>query len=224
MISIIVPVLNEAKILAAALGELLEQEGRFEVIVVDGGSTDGSHEVAQQAAGARCILSGKGRGTQMNAGAVAARGELFLFLHVDTRLPPGAIQALQTAADAGLQAGAFRHSFADADWRLRLISSGHNLQCRLTRIYYGDHAIFVRRDVFERVRGFPEVPLLEDVIFCQRLRSVVRATLLPQVVTTDARRFRQRGVWRTTGRALLILARHALGLTPGDRRSWDEVR
>jgi rSAM/selenodomain-associated transferase 2 len=224
VISVIVPVLNEAKILPAALGELLEQEGLFEVIVVDGGSTDGSDELARQAAGVRCIVSERGRGTQMNAGAAAARGELFLFLHIDTRLPPGAILALQAAADGGMSAGAFRHSFAAADWRLRLISAGHNLQCRLTRIYYGDHAIFVRRDVFERVRGFPEVALLEDVVFCQRLRTVVRAALLPQVVTTDARRFLQHGVWRTMGRALLILARHALGLTPGERRSWDEVR
>jgi rSAM/selenodomain-associated transferase 2 len=224
VISVIVPVLNEARILAAALAELLEQEGRFEVIVVDGGSTDGSYQLACEAAQVRCILSGQGRGTQMNAGAAAARGELFLFLHIDTRLPPGAILALQAAADAGLQAGAFRHSFAGTDWRLRLISAAHNLKCRLTRIYYGDHAIFVRRDVFERVGGFPEVAVLEDVIFCQRLRTLVRAALLPQVVTTDGRRFLQRGVWRTTARALLILARHTLGMAPGDRRSWDEVR
>lgn len=224
VISVIVPVLDEAKILSGALGDLLAQQGLFEVIVVDGGSTDGSRDVARQTPGVRCILSAKGRGAQMNAGAAAAQGDLLLFLHIDTRLPPGAILALAAAAAAGLQAGAFRHSFAAADWRLRLISAGHNLKCRLTRIYYGDHAIFVRRDVFERVGGFPEVPLLEDVIFCQRLRRVVRPVLLPQVVTTDARRFLQRGVWRTTGRALFILARHALGLTPGDRRFWDEVR
>jgi rSAM/selenodomain-associated transferase 2 len=224
VISVIVPVRNEAQILAAALGELLRQEGLFEVIVVDGASTDGTCDAARRIAGVRCIASGPGRGAQMNAGAAAALGDLLLFLHIDTRLPSGALLALQSAADGGLQAGAFTHSFDATDWRLRLISAGHNLKCRLTRIYYGDHAIFVRRDVFDRVGGFPEVAVLEDVIFCQRLRKVARAALLPQTVTTDARRFLRNGVWRTTARALLILARHSLGLKPGDRRSWDEVR
>lgn len=175
MISVIVPVLNEEKILRTALAELLRQEGSFEVIVVDGGSEDGTANAARGTEGVRFMTAGPGRGAQMNAGARAARGAVLLFLHIDTRLPARGLLAVQDAVDRGVPAGAFRHRFEDADWRLRLISAGHNLKCRLTRIYYGDHAIFVRRDVFERVGGFPEVPVLEDVIFCQRLRRHVRS-------------------------------------------------
>jgi rSAM/selenodomain-associated transferase 2 len=224
VISVIVPVLNEAGILEGALAELLRQRGDFEVVVVDGGSNDGTADAAQAIGGVRCVVSGRGRGVQMNAGAAAATGDTLLFLHIDTRLPEGALMAVHAAMDRGLAGGAFRHSFGAVDWRLRLISAGHNLKCRLTRVYYGDHAIFVRRDVFDRIGGFPQIPLLEDVVFCERLRRVGRTALLPQVVATDARRFLQHGVWRTTGRALMILARHQLGLTPGDGRSWDQVR
>lgn len=224
MISVIVPVLNEAATIRPALSELLAQAGDFEVIVVDGGSNDGTWETAGQVAGVRCIRSGKGRGRQMNAGAAQARGELLLFLHADTRLPPGAFEAIERARKAGVQAGAFTHRFGADDWRLRLISAGHNMKCRLNRIYYGDHGIFVAGDVFERAGGFPEVPILEDVIFCERLRKLARGRLLPEVATTDARRFLRHGVWRSTARALLILARHRLGLPPNGRGFSDEVR
>ena len=171
----IVPVLNEARIVPAALAELLRQQGSFEVIVVDGGSADGTADAARGVAGVRCIACAPGRGTQMNAGAAAARGDVLLFLHIDTRLPEGALIAVQSAVGRGLAGGAFRHSFGAAkDWRLRLISAGHNLECRMTRVYYGDHEIFVRRDAFERIGGFPQVAVLEDVILCERLRRVAR--------------------------------------------------
>lgn len=224
MISVIVPVLNEAATIGPALTELLAQGGDFEVIVVDGGSTDGTWEAAEQVTRVRCIRSDKGRGRQMNAGAAHARGELLLFLHADTRLAPGAFEAIERARKGGVQAGAFTHRFGSDDWRLRLISAGHNMKCRLNGIYYGDHGIFVARNVFDGVGGFPEVPILEDVIFCERLRKLARGRLLPEVATTDARRFLRHGVWRSTARALLILARHRLGLPTDGRGFSDEVR
>jgi GT2 family glycosyltransferase len=162
----------------------------------------------------------------MNAGVRAARGDVLLFLHADTRLPDGAIARLgeMLGRDARLQAGAFTHRFEPTDWRLRLVSFGNNLRCRRSRIYFGDQAIFVRRTAFERAGGFPEVPILEDVIFCERLRRFTRAVLLPDRVTTDPRRFLHHGVWRTTWRGVMILMRHRFGFSPGGLGYTDEVR
>ncbi len=209
----------------AALDELLAQPGSFEVIVVDGGSGDASRDIARARAGVRLLEAPRGRALQMNAGAAAAAGDLLLFLHADTRLPAGALVALDAAQRRdGWQAGAFRHRFAPADWRLKLVSWGNNWRCRRSRVYFGDQAIFVRRELFERLGGFPVVPMLEDVIFCERLRGVTRAVLLPATVTTDARRFLHHGVWRSTSRAMLILARHRLGLRSSGHGYVDAVR
>lgn len=226
MISVIVPVLNEAQALPACLRELLSQPGAFEVIVVDGGSSDATPAVAGAVPGVHLIEAPRGRGAQMNAGAAAARGDTLLFLHADTRLPPGALARLQQRLDnqPQLQAGAFRHRFEPTDWPLRLVSAGNNLRCRLSRVFFGDQAIFVRRGAFDRAGGFPQQPILEDVVFCERLRGVTRAVLLDEAVSTDPRRFRRHGVWRTTARGVLILLRHRLGLPPGCRGYTDEVR
>lgn len=224
MISIIVPLRNEAALVGPALQALRAQAPDAEIIAVDGASSDGSFELARQVPGVHCLYSPPGRGRQMNAGAALARGDVLLFLHVDTRLQPGALQALAAAVSQGLEAGAFTHRFLQDDWRLRLISWGHNLSCRLGHIYYGDHGIFVTRELFQAVGGFPEVPVLEDVIFCERLRRRVRGRLLAPLACTDGRRFLQLGVWRTVARGLWILACHRLGLRPVGRGFREEVR
>lgn len=224
MISVIVPVLDEAKALPALLEALREQGGAFEVVVVDGGSSDGTAEIAARDPSLRLLRTARGRGRQMNAGAAVARGQTLLFLHADTRLPAGAIELLDAAPASAWQAGAFTHRFSPHDWRLALVSAAHNLRCRLTRVYYGDQAIFVRKALFERVGGFPEVPFLEDVIFCERLRPLTRAVLLPQTVSTDSRRFVHHGVWRSIARGLTIVVRHRLGLPVSGRGFSDPVR
>lgn len=224
MISVVIPVLNEVRALPATLAALREQGERHETIVVDGGSDDGTPDIAARDPTVRLLRSARGRGRQMNAGAALARGETLLFLHADTRLAPGAIELLDGASAAPWQAGAFTHSFSPADWRLRLVSAAHNLRCRWTRVYYGDQAIFVRKTLFERVGGFPAVPMLEDVIFCERLRPLTRAVLLAQAVSTDSRRFFHHGVWRSIARGVTIVVRHRLGLPVSGRGFSDPVR
>lgn len=221
MVSVIIPVLNEGKVLAGALAALRRQAGEHEIIVVDGGSTDDTRAIAA-GAGTRVACAARGRGAQMNAGACLARGEWLLFLHADTRLPDGALACVDALPDC--HGGAFRHRFTQRHFLLRLVSWTQNLRCRLTRVYFGDQAIFVRAATFQRLGGFPEVPILEDVLFCERLRSVGQSVLLPQAISTDARRFLERGIVRTSLRALAILACHRLRLPIRGRAFTDEIR
>jgi len=229
MVSVIIPTYNEEKALPATLHALLSEPGDYEAIVVDGGSTDRTREVATsmgfEVRGARhepgnfsheprtpcprrltLITAPKGRASQMNAGARCAAGELLLFLHADTILPEGALRRLNVlAADDKVQAGGFLHRFSGTDWRLRLVSFLDNFRCRRSRIIYGDQAMFVRRDLFERLGGFPEQPILEDVAFCEKLVKVVTPVLLAPPVVTDSRKFVKMGIWRSFARVLLII-------------------
>lgn len=225
MISIVIPALNEAKALPATLDYLAAQGGDREVIVVDGGSSDATCDIARARPGVQLCSALKGRALQMNAGARAARGDWILFLHADTQLAEGALGRLEALCSSGTcQAGGYRQSFTGDDWRLRAISWFHNTRCRYTRIIYGDQAMFVRRDLFWRLGGFPPEPILEDVLFCEKLRRVTRPVLLDEHVLTDSRKFVQRGVVKSFTRVLLILLCHELRLPMRARAFFDEVR
>jgi len=223
MISVIIPALNEEKSLPATLARLFAQQENYETIVVDGGSVDRTSEIAAGDGRLRLLTAPRGRASQMNAGAGMARGEWLLFLHADTHLPDGALEAI-AALPGDIQAGGFCHRFSGNDWRLRLISWMHNWRCRWTHVFYGDQALFVRRALFERLGGFPENHPLEDVVFGERLRRVSRPRLLNLHVVTDARKFTQMGAWKSLGRVALILTCHELHLPLPVRRFYQDVR
>jgi rSAM/selenodomain-associated transferase 2 len=237
VISVIMPTYNEEKALPNTLRALFTQQGDFEVIVVDGCSTDGTMNVLKEFgfipdASHRTFHvsrftfhTPKGRASQMNIGAKQAQGDWLLFLHADTVLPLGAIQRLnQMEADQTVQAGGFMHRFSGDDWRLKLISFLDNFRCIRSRIIYGDQALFVRRSLFEQLGGFPKLPILEDVALCERLLTVTRPLLLSEAVVTDARKFLKMGIWRSFSRVLLIILHVEFHLPVLPRAFFQDVR
>ena len=196
-LTVVMPVLNEADGIEATLASLapLRQRG-VELIVVDGGSTDGTPAIAQTQ-GARVCVSPRGRARQMNAGAAEAQGEVLLFLHADTRLPPDGDRLVGQAISAGARWGRFDVQITGRARMLRVVAALMNLRSRLTGIATGDQAIFVRRDTFEQVGGFPDQPLMEDIELSARLRQLAPPACLRERVATSGRRWETRGVWRT---------------------------
>jgi rSAM/selenodomain-associated transferase 2 len=197
LLSIVVPVLDEAAGIAAALAPLqrLRQAG-VEVLVVDGGSRDATLEVAAPLADL-VLVAPRGRGSQMNAGAARARGATLLFLHADTRLPAGAVDAVAAAIAAGACWGRFDVAIEGRLAGLGMVATMMNLRSRLTGIATGDQAIFVTRAAFEQVGGFPDLPLMEDIALSTRLKRIARPACLRQQVVTSGRRWEKHGLWRT---------------------------
>lgn len=197
-ISIVVPTLNEAQGIDQALAALVPLRARgHEVIVVDGGSGDNTPALARGAAD-RFVSAPRGRASQMNAGAALARGEVLLFLHADTRLPQNAdAHILQGLAASRRAWGRFDVHVEGTSRSLPAIAFFMNLRSRATGIATGDQAMFVRRDVFERVGGFPALELMEDVALSRSLKRVSRPLCLADRVVTSGRRWDRRGVLRT---------------------------
>ena len=196
-LSIVMPVLDEAAEINAALAALapLRAEGH-QLIVVDGGSRDGT--LAQCRGRAIEVLQApRGRASQMNAGAALAQGEVLLFLHADTRLPGNAGVAIEQAIATGAQWGRFDVTIVGRSMMFPVIAALMNLRSRCSNIATGDQAIFVRRDLFERIGGYADLPLMEDIDLCRRLGSRAAPACLRQRVSTSGRRWEQRGVWRT---------------------------
>jgi rSAM/selenodomain-associated transferase 2 len=196
VISVIVPALDEAAGLAGTLMRAREP-GVAEIIVVDGGSTDGTPDVARPLADV-LLAAPRGRAVQMNAGAAAARGDVLLFLHADTRLPAGFAAAIARAlASADAVGGRFDVALDAPGWIYRTLGRLISERSRLTGVATGDQAIFARRSAFETLGGFAAVPLMEDLDFSRRLKRLGRVVALRETVVTSARRWRRGGLWRT---------------------------
>ncbi len=212
-LSIIMPVLDEGDVLADSLAALQDlRAAGHELVLVDGGSRDGSLPLAEGLAD-RILHSPPGRARQMNAGAAIASGDVLLFLHADTRLPETALHDIVQALRASVW-GRFDVRLSGRAWPLRIVEWSMNRRSCLTGMATGDQAIFVTRDAFTRVGGFPELPLMEDLELSRRLKRLARPACVPAPVITSSRRWEEQGILRTVLLMWSLRLAWFLGVSP----------
>jgi rSAM/selenodomain-associated transferase 2 len=217
MISVIIPAFNEREGIRACIEHVLSERGDTEVIVCDGGSTDGTPDVVREYGekGVLLVKTQKGRGAQMNAGAAGAGGDILVFLHADTILEKGWHEAVTAALkDRKRSGGAFSLRIGSPGRQFRMIESLVNLRCRICKLPYGDQAIFMRRQTFIGVGGYRDIPLMEDVDIVERLKAFGTIVMLDQKAVTAARRWEREGWLCTSARNQLIMLLYRLGTDP----------
>jgi rSAM/selenodomain-associated transferase 2 len=215
--SFIVPVWNEEMIISRTIEHIrsLDSSDRVEIIVVDGDPAGITIKVASHT-GVETAISEKGRGKQMNLGASLAAGEILIFLHADTLLPPDALEFIQTAMeDSSCIAGAFDLAVDSERPAFRLIEKAASIRSRLTRIPYGDQAIFMRKKHFQDLGGFRNIPIMEDVEIMQRIKKRKgKICILRKAVRTSPRRWEKEGIVYTTVRNWILLSLYLCGVKP----------
>lgn len=218
LISIIIPTLNEEGNIKAVINSI--QSHNIEIILVDGGSEDQTLLIAKSL-DIKVVVSSPGRANQMNTGAMVASGEILLFLHADTRLPTGFDEMVRrTLAKPGIIAGAFALQIDAPDWGLRLVEFGVKWRSHLWQMPYGDQAIFLTKDVFQKVGNFPQIPIMEDFELMRKLKSLGKIYLLPTPVITSPRRWLKKGILQTTILNQIIVIAYLLGVSPNCICNW----
>jgi rSAM/selenodomain-associated transferase 2 len=212
-ISIIIPTLNEVERIGPLLEYVRTAAGDVEVIVVDGGSRDGTLDRVGTAA--RVVASPRGRAVQMNAGARVASGDVLWFVHADCRPHPGSIAAMRQALlDPDVVGGAFEYSLDVSRRFFRLVEAASNLKNRLAGLAYGDMGVFVRADAFRDLGGFREWPIMEDLDLCRRMKRVGKVAILPQRISTSTKRWTEEGILYNIVRNWCLQVAWLLGASP----------
>lgn len=212
-ISVIIPTLNEGKNIRTLLVYLKELDNTLELIVCDGGSVDNT--VEQTKSYAKAIKAPSGRGAQMNAGAQAASGDILWFLHADCYPHPKSICAMEKVLEnPQIVGGAFEYNLNDPKLYFRVVEFLSNQKNHILKLFYGDMGIFVRRKIFFEMNGYAEIPLMEDMDFCKRLKKQGRIVILPYRINTSARRWHEEGIFMNAVRNWLLQIAWAFGASP----------
>ena len=215
MISIIIPVLNEEAQLGACIEAIRQNDDSCEIIIADGGSSDRTIELAESSQGVKVVTTRKGRGLQMNAGAFSAAGDILLFLHADTVLEDGWGQAIAGAVrDSSVVGGAFTFAVKNPAKKYRATEQWVRLRCFLFRLPYGDQAIFVKSDVFKKLGGYKDIPLMEDVDLIERIKRPGRIVILDTRAFTSERRWVEKGLLCTAALNQLTMFLYKIGVSP----------
>ncbi len=219
-VGVVVPTLNEARFLPGLLEDLRQLSVPYHLIVADGGSTDETVAVADLA-GAGVLMAPRGRASQMNAGARVVAGNWLCFLHADVRLPLEARRSLErTVNDADAAAAVWRLAIDAPGWWYRTFEFGALLRDRIGGLPYGDQGLLVRRDLFDEVGGFPEIPVLEDLAIVRALRRETPVRHLPAAVQVSCRRWQREGPGRAWLRNTVLVTAYLVGISPSRLARW----
>ena len=218
LVSVIVPLLDDTAAATSLVGQILPDR-RAEVILVDGGSDVALDRLAGQRPDVRLVRTPPGRARQMNAGAAVAEGEWLLFLHADSSLPAGWLEAFEHLSPQ-MSGGWFRFALDDAAWQARVIERGVGWRVRVFGLPYGDQGLFVRRTIFRQLGGYRDLPLMEDVDFVRRLHRQGRVVELPLALSTSSRRWRRDGWWRRSASNLALVTLYFAGISPARLAAW----
>lgn len=215
MISVVIPTYNEAGNIGRCIEAIGSEESHHEIIVADGGSTDRTKEIAAEYPDVVVVDSDRGRGNQMNAGASAASGDVLLFLHADTILEAGwSCSMLESLEEGSVVGGAFTFAVDNPSWQYRLVEAWVQMRCAICRLPYGDQAIFIRRDVFRKLGGYRDIPLMEDVDLVARMKAKGKISILRERAFTAARRWEDKGLIRTALTNQIMMMLYKFGVSP----------
>lgn len=215
MISVIVPAFNEEENIVRCVGGIQREQGDIEIIVADGGSADRTVELAARQKGVKVVQGGKGRGVQMNAGASHATGKILLFLHADTTLEEGWSPAIAGALkDDSVAGGAFTFALHNPGKKYRVVERCVKFRCSLFKLPYGDQGIFIRKSVFEKLGGYENIPIMEDVDLIERMKRLGGIVILEKKAFTSERRWQKKGLLYTAVLNQLIRLLYKMGVSP----------